>query len=182
VSLSREPDDRPDSGLIRRFLEGDEQSFRLLYRRHSPRLRAIIARLLGTRRSDTDDVLQETWLAACRALHQYRGDARFGTWLTTIGIRTARARLLVRPMTAVLEEDLPSTGSADAPETIDLERALARLPDHQRLVLVLHDVEGFTHDEIAAQLGVAPGTSKVTLSRARQAMRRLLNDGVPLGC
>ncbi len=173
----------PDGVLIRRFLDGDEQPFRVLYRRHSPRLRAVIARLLGARRNDADDVLQETWLSACRAIHQYRGDARFATWLTTIGIRAARARLLMpRLPVLTLDGDLPAPCRDLPGELIDLERALARLPDHQRIVLVLHDVEGFTHDEIAEQLGVAQGTSKATLSRARESMRRLLNDGVPLGC
>jgi RNA polymerase sigma factor (sigma-70 family) len=61
---------------------------------------------------------------------------------------------------------------------IDLERALASLPDHQRLVVVLHDVEGFTHEEIGAQLGLATGTSKATLSRARCALRQALTRGV----
>jgi len=61
---------------------------------------------------------------------------------------------------------------------IDLERALSMLPDHQRVVVVLHDVEGYTHDEIARQLGIASGTAKATLSRARSALRRMLNDGV----
>ena len=67
----------------------------------------------------------------------------------------------------------------DGPATaIDLERAIARLPDQQRAVVVLHDIEGFTHEEIARQLGIALGTSKVTLSRVREALRRTSNDGV----
>jgi RNA polymerase sigma factor (sigma-70 family) len=167
----------PDGVLIRRFVDGDEQSFRVLYRRHAPRLRSVVARLLGARAIDADDVLQETWLSACRAIHQYRGDALFSTWLTTIGIRAARARLLTPHMRPIADE-LPSKQRNSAGDLIDLERAIARLPDHQRIVLVLHDIEGFTHEEIAHQLDVAIGTSKGTLSRAREALRRLLSHGV----
>jgi RNA polymerase sigma factor (sigma-70 family) len=182
VSLKK-LEELPDGALIRRFLDGDEPAFRVLYRRHSPRLRAVIVRLLGPRRNDADDVMQETWLSACRAIHQYRGDAQFPTWLTTIGIRTARARLLVpRLPVQSLNGDEPGKDPNRPAELIDLERALTRLPDHQRMVLVLHDVEGFTHEEIGEQLSIATGTSKATLSRAREALRRLLTNGVPHGC
>jgi RNA polymerase sigma factor (sigma-70 family) len=168
-----------DAALIRRFLAGDERAFRALYRRHTPRLRMIIVRLLGARRSETEDVLQETWLAACRGLHRYRGEAKFSTWLTTIGIRTSRHRLaLTRADETELVDDLPAPTSGGTHAAIDLERGLDRLPDHQRMVLVLHDIEGFTHEEIGQQLGVAAGTSKATLSRARNALRQWLNGGL----
>ena len=171
-----------DTALIRRFLDGDEQAFRALYRRHTPRLRMIVARLLGPRRDEVDDVVQEAWLAGCRGIHRYNGDAKFASWLTTIGIRAAYARF--SPANGVeveLSDDLLLAGREgdDVATTVDLERALDRLPDHQRAVVVLHDVEGFTHEEIAQQLGIAPGTSKATLSRARQALRFFLTDGVP---
>jgi RNA polymerase sigma factor (sigma-70 family) len=170
----------PDAALIRRFLDGDEAAFRALYQRHTPRLRMIVQRLLGPRRDEADDVVQETWLAGCRGLHRYQGEAQFSSWLTTIGVRAAYARFDAhRELESELFDDAafaPPDGSATV---IDLERALARLPHHQRAVVVLHDVEGYTHEEIAAQLGVAPGTSKATLSRARQTLRRLLTEGVP---
>ena len=177
--------DPDDAALIRGFLAGDERSFRSLYRRHAPRLRSVVGRLLGSRpalRGEIDDVIQESWLAACRGLRAFRGDAQFSTWLTTIGIRTARARLDITdtPGTdvelALLETDAPGTGDG-----IDVERLLARLPDQQRAVVVLHDLEGFTHEEIGQQLGVAAGTSKSTLSRARAALRRYLNGEVTDG-
>jgi RNA polymerase sigma-70 factor (ECF subfamily) len=81
-----------------------------------------------------------------------------------------------------LESDVPAPCGSEPAGLIDLERAFTQLPDHQRMVLVLHDLEGFTHEEIGEQLNIAIGTSKVTLSRARQALRRLLNNGVPHGC
>ena len=169
----------PDLVLVRRSLDGDERAFRALYDRHTPRLKMLVRRLLGRRAVDADDVVQETWLAACRSLHQYRGDAKLSTWLTSIGVRAAFAALTRRVEDeAVLYEDTVAA-RGDAPATmIDLERALVELPDRQRLVVVLHDVEGFTHEEIAEQLGMAPGTSKAALSRARKALRQMLTTGV----
>jgi RNA polymerase sigma-70 factor, ECF subfamily len=164
----------PDTVLIGRFLDGDEAAFRALYRRHTPRLRMVVLRLLAHREADADDVVQETWLAGCRSLHSYRGEARFGTWLTTIGIRAAARRLELGDEPPSDDAIVAIEAAPPLGERIDLERALAMLPDHQRAVIVLHDVEGFTHEEIARQLGVATGTSKGTLSRARAAMRRLL--------
>lgn len=179
MSLPLLPFELPDGALIRRFLDGDEQAFRTLYERHTPRLEMTLQRLLGPWRQDVDDVVQETWLAACRGLHGYRGDARFSTWLTSIGVRTTLNHLGRRGdrETEILEE-IPTPLANGPASGIDLERALAALPDRQRVVVVLHDVEGFTHEEIGAQLGIAAGTSKATLSRARQALRLALSEGV----
>ena len=140
----------------------------------------VIVRLLGaTRRAEVDDVVQETWLAACRGLHRYAGDAKLASWLTTIGIRTAYARFnRAAEIETDLLDDLPAPDGPGPAAAIDLDRALSQLPDHHRMVVVLHDVEGFTHDEIARHLGMATGTSKAMLSRARAVLRRLLNDGV----
>ncbi len=167
-----------DAELIRRFRGGDEAAFRALHDRHTPRLRMLVLRMLGSQRDDVDDVLQETWLAGCRGLHGFNGSAQFSSWLTTIGIRAAYARF---PATnGAGPEALESVEAPPLPAAatvIDLERALERLSDRQRAVVVLHDVEGFTHEEIAEKLAMAPGNSKVTLFRARQALRRLLADG-----
>jgi RNA polymerase sigma-70 factor (ECF subfamily) len=182
----REP---TDSTLIRRFLDaGDEFAFRALHERHTPHLRMLLARLLGSQRDELDDIVQDAWLAGCRGLGTFNGTAQFSTWLTTIGIRAAWARL-----NAGRNGDGYASVSADSPEpdelaapplpatttTIDLERALDRLNAHQRAVVVLHDVEGYTHAEIAEQLGLTPANSKVTLFRARGALRRMLDDGEP---
>ncbi|MEP6491340.1 MAG: RNA polymerase sigma factor [bacterium] len=171
--------DPPDATLIRRFLNGDERAFRELYVRHTPRLKMTVRRLLGRTGPDVDDIVQDTWLAGCRGIHSYRGDATLVAWLTSIAARTTYALLSRRNgRETPLHDDVPEP-RAHAPESgIDLERALAALPDHQRVVVVLHDVEGFTHDEIAAHLGMATGTSRATLSRARQALRQALTTGV----
>ena len=140
----------------------------------------IIMRLLGAaRRDEVDDVIQETWLAGCRGVHRYAGDAKFASWLTTIGIRTTYSRFArTLDVESDLFEEIPAPSGVPPGSVIDLERALSLLPDHQRMVVVLHDVEGYTHEEIARQLGIASGTAKATLSRARSALRRMLNDGV----
>lgn len=167
-----------DAALIHRFLDGSESAFRVLYERHTPRLKMTVRRLLGFRQQEIDDVVQETWLAACRGLRAYRGDAPFSAWIASIAARTTYATLtrLTSRQTETLDEDIEAP---DRPETpIDLERALDALPDSQRMVVVLHDIEGFTHHEIAEQLGMAAGTSKATLFRARRALRATLNGGI----
>jgi RNA polymerase sigma-70 factor, ECF subfamily len=180
VPIPGVPSGLTDAALISRFLGGDEAAFRELYARHTPRLRMVVMRLLGAaRRDEVDDVVQETWLAGCRGIHRYAGDAKFSSWLTTIGIRTTYARF-ARSIDLEVDqcEEIAAPSGAGPATTIDLERALGQLPDHQRVVVVLHDVEGFTHEEIGRQLGIATGTAKATLSRARATLRRLLNDGV----
>jgi RNA polymerase sigma-70 factor (ECF subfamily) len=162
----------PDSELIHRFLRGEETAFRLLYNRHTPRLRITLRRLLGAGEQDADDAVQETWLSACRGMSAYRGDAQFSTWLTSIGVRATLAQLARhRARETELMTDVPSREDGQAIAAIDVERALAHLPGQQRIVVVLHDLEGFTHEEIGAQLGIATGTSKVTLHRARISLR-----------
>jgi RNA polymerase sigma factor (sigma-70 family) len=168
-----------DDLLVHGVLGGDEQAFRLLYRRHTPRLRQLLLRLLGEPQADAEDAVQETWMRAVIGLPGFRGDSAFGTWLVGIGIRTAgeTLRRRHRRREAADPEDLAIPAPTRGPgEHIDLERALAALPDRHRAVLVLHDVEGFTHEEIAARLGVAPGTSKACLFRARRAVRAMLGD------
>jgi RNA polymerase sigma-70 factor (ECF subfamily) len=173
------PHQPSDEVLIRRFLDGDEVAFRALHARHAPRVTMTIRRLLGFRRQESDDVAQDTWLAACRGLHAYRGDAPFPAWLAAIAARQAYAalsRLTRRESDG--DDEIAALGVDPEEPSIDLERALAGLRDMQRLVVVLHDVEGFTHEEIAEQLGIAVGTSKATLFRARRALRMSLNGGV----
>ena len=165
-----------DALLLRR----DEAAFRALYRRHTPRLFQVVLRVLGGAELDAEDVVQETWIRATERLGDFRWEAAFGTWLTGIGLNVARGLLRRRGRWEADPENVPEPWSAPVPvgERIDLERALALLPAGYRAVLGLHDVEGFTHEEIAGMLGVVPGTSKSQLSCARRAMRQLLE---PMG-
>jgi RNA polymerase sigma-70 factor (ECF subfamily) len=140
-----------------------------LYREHTPYLFRLALRLLGGRRAEAEDAVQDTWLRATARLEEFRGDASLRTWLAGFTVNCCRERWRRR------EGDLPDAPDAAAAEPIldrlDLERAIAELPDGHREVFVLHDLEGFTHEEIATRLGIVPGTSKSQLSRARAALR-----------
>jgi RNA polymerase sigma factor (sigma-70 family) len=169
-----------DQALIRRVRAGDESGFRALYDRHTPQLHLLLIRILGGNAADAEDVLQETWMACCRGLHRFRGESAFSTWLTRIAIRIAQSRLRFTVDAGEFVDLLPAPPPPFSPATrIDLDRAIRQLPAHQRVVVVLHDIQGFTHEEIAEQLGIPVGTSKGTLSRGRATVRRLLSEGVP---
>jgi RNA polymerase sigma factor (sigma-70 family) len=166
-----------DEALIARIVgEGSEAAFRELFRRHTPRLLQFVMRIMGTA-TDAEDVVQETWLRAAPALSNFRGDSSFGTWLCGIGLNTSLEQLRRRSRRdgefSIGDTDLPSR-ALSTDERIDLEWAIGKLSPGCRTVLVLHDVEGFTHDEIAGHLGIAEGTSKAQLFKARRAMRALL--------
>lgn len=171
-----------DEELVERFVRAaDEAAFRELYRRHTPALYALALRLVGGSESDAQDAVQDTWVRACRGLRGFEWRSSLRTWLTGILINRARemARGAGRLNEGELTEEsaLRSAASARAGEEIDLERAIARLPEGYRHVLVLHDVEGYTHEEICRLLEINVGTSKSQLHHARRAMRAALRDG-----
>jgi RNA polymerase sigma-70 factor, ECF subfamily len=171
-----------DLGLVERCRANAPGAFEEVYRAHSPRLFGLICRLVG--RIDAEDLLQETFLAAHRKLGQYKGESALGTWLFRLATNLCIDHLRSRTgrwsqITDGLEEDLESGtagvgGVLGTIDRLDLERALAALPAGARLVFVLHDVEGFEHREIAGLLGIADGTSKSQLHRARLRLRGLL--------
>jgi RNA polymerase sigma-70 factor (ECF subfamily) len=168
----------PDRALVEAVIrDGDEVAFRELYRRHTPRLYPLVLRVVGGAEMDAEDVVQETWIRATAGMRRFRGDSSFGTWLTAIGLNAARDHLRRRGRWGVMEdvtEQEIAVPAAPHGQRLDLERAIALLPPGCRTVLVLHDVEGFTHEEIAKQLGIAAGTSKSQLFAARRAARTLL--------
>lgn len=159
--------------------DGDESAFRELYARHTGRLYQFVLRMLGGAEPEAEDVVQETWLRAVERLHEFRWESRLSTWLTGIGINLCRDRLRKRGREVDGAEGTVTSVVAPAvhEERIDLERAIALLPAGYREVLILHDVEGFTHGEIGERLGIAEGTSKSQLFFARRTMRRLLGRG-----
>jgi len=134
---------------------------------------------LGGDELEADDVVQETWIKALEKLPGFRWDASLRTWLTGIALNTCRSLLRRRDRhwLEVTDERAPTVPGLPVGERLDLEAGLARLPAGYRTVVVLHDVEGYTHEEIAAQLQIAVNTSKSQLSRARRALRRLLTAG-----
>jgi RNA polymerase sigma-70 factor, ECF subfamily len=175
--------DASDEALVRLILEGGaEDAFRTLYRRYTPRLFRVAVRMLGAE-ADAEDVVQEAWLRAVPRLRGFEWRSALGTWLTAITVNLARDVLDRRGRWRMMEIDDLDLGFAshDQPDAIDLERAIAALPPGCRTVFVLHDVEGFTHEEIAEQLGCSPGTSKSQVFRARRALRRVLGGAVVEG-
>lgn len=160
--------------MLERFLAGRaEADFRVLYRRINPPLRAVARRLLGRFHLQTDDVVQEAWLRAMRVLARFERRSSFQSWLTGFVVNVCRETLKDARRGSARAAHLPrSTGSAPGPELSSwLDHALDDLPPRARTVVVLHDVAGFTHAEIAAILGVDEGTSKSQLSRARRRLR-----------
>lgn len=165
-----------DSALVAAAVSGGEREFRELFRRHTPHLLQFVTRVLGSSRSDAEDVVQDTWLRAYPALVTFRSESSFSTWLCAVGLRAAldsmrRGKRHIAD--SLFDDDAASAPVADD-ERMDIESAIARLSPGYRMVLLLHDVEGFTHEEIALQLGIAPGTSKAQLFKARRVMRALL--------
>jgi RNA polymerase sigma factor (sigma-70 family) len=169
---------RTDRDLARAVVgRGEERAFRELYHRHTPRLLGFVHRLLGRSGAEAEDVAQETWVRACENLQRFRWDSAFSAWLLGIGLNLVRERQ--RSNARRMSESLDETQHASATtgtsaERIDLARAIELLPDGYRMALVLHDVEGMKHAEIAERLGISSGTSKSQLFSARRAMRAML--------
>ena len=165
-----------DSALVAAAVSGGEREFRELFRRHTPHLLQFVTRVLGSSRSDAEDVVQDTWLRAYPALVTFRSESSFSTWLCAVGLRAAldSMRRGKRHIADSLFDDEAASAPVADDERMDIESAIARLSPGYRMVLLLHDVEGFTHEEIALQLGIAPGTSKAQLFKARRVMRALL--------
>ena len=169
--------EKTDRVLVKRFLRaGDEAAFRALYRRHTPALYLLALRLAGGSEADAEDAIQDTWIRACRMLAGFEWRSSLRTWLA--GILINRAREITRERRRRNEEELPDELpvriAARQGQAIDLEQAIARLPAGYRHVLVLHDVEGYTHEEISRLLEINVGTSKSQLYHARKAVRAML--------
>jgi RNA polymerase sigma-70 factor (ECF subfamily) len=168
-----------DQITIRRAVNGDESALRAIWTQHAPRIDALVRRLVG----DADqaaDVAQEVWIQIFRALPGYRGDSQFSTWAHRIAVnRTLNALRSLRRVSKIevdIEEDSFSVehdgDRSMLAQTID--EAVRKLSPGARHVFVLHDVEGYTHEEIAAELGITSGGSKSQLFKARAKLRRLL--------
>jgi|SRR5688572_12602320 RNA polymerase sigma factor (sigma-70 family) len=170
---------RSDRELVEAVLERkDEHAFRELYRRHTPRLLALVTRLLARSDDEAEDVVQEVWIHAFESLGRFEWHSSFSTWLTGVGLNRVRDRIrkYARSRETAMEV-VPEIAVLHAShETrVDLERMIARLPDEQRMVLVLHDVEGMKHREIAEHLEIPEGTSKTHLFNARQKLRAMMS-------
>ena len=176
VSAAGGVDDRL---LVRRAQGGDLAAFEALYRANVGRVHAVCRRLAG-HAALAEELTQEAFVRAWRRLATFRGESSFATWLHRVAVNAfldhCRGRD-VRRESAGEDGDaaLAAMSTAHDPGAgIDLERAISLLPSGARTVFVLHDVEGFEHGEISAMTGIAVGTSKAQLHRARRLLREVL--------
>lgn len=165
---------------VARARAGDVEAFEDLYKQHVRRIYAICMRMTANP-SLAEELTQDAFIRAWEKMDLFHGDSGFGPWLQKVAVnvvlsdRRSRARRRARELSAidVSEMDPPDRPSSPAAR-IDLEQAMARLPEGARTVFFLHDVEGYAHEEIAQLLGVASGTSKAQLHRARKLLREVL--------
>ena len=165
---------------IRRAIEGDETALRSLWSRHAPHIDMVVRRLVGFDLDLAEDIAQEVWIQIFRALPSYRGDSQFSTWAHRIAVnRTLNALRRTKRLAAIettVEEDTASVEMDTERSFVaaSIETATAKLSPGARTVFVLHDVEGYTHEEIAQELGITSGGSKSQLFKARAKLRKLL--------
>lgn len=178
AAVIREAD--ADWGLVERARSGDLDSFEKLYRVHVGRVLALCARICGDR-SRAEDLAQEVFVRAWERLSSFRGESLFSSWLHRLAVNVAlgdaRARSrrfdTSRP-TAVVDDLAGRPGAADPALGRDLERAIGALPEGAREILVLHDIQGYRHEEIAEMTGRQAGTCRAQLHRARRLLREAL--------
>jgi RNA polymerase sigma-70 factor, ECF subfamily len=166
---------------VARCQAGDVEAFETIYRQHAARIYTLACRMAGSPQ-DGEDLLQEIFLQAYRKLGSYKGDSTLGTWLYRLAlnhcldyVRSKQAKMSRLTETLDADTSFRPVANRETPiARLDLERALERLPDGCREAFVLHDVEGFGHKEIAGLLGIAEGTSKSQVFKARAKLRGLL--------
>src|SRR3954470_6410363 len=164
---------------LKRAIAGDERAMQRLWSQHAPHIDAVVRRLCGDPELAAD-VSQEVWMQIFRALPSYRGDSQFGTWAHRIAVnrtlnalrkikRIAKLEVEIEDDSAFVEGDTDRTFLAES-----IDQAMVQLSPGARMVFVLHDIEGYTHDEIGKELGITSGGSKSQLFKARAKLRRLL--------
>jgi RNA polymerase sigma-70 factor (ECF subfamily) len=185
LRLPKEPEDR-DLALCKRCQQGDIHALEELYKRHKDKVYALALRMTNNVQ-DAEDIVQEIFLQVHRKIGDFRGDAAFSSWLyrvstnvTLSALRHRKRRTRESPV-----EDIETKGQQPQAQTARLlkpylEEAIASLPPKSRMVFVLHDVQGFQHDEIAGMLNCSVGTSKSQLHKARAHLRKFLRPRLSL--
>lgn len=171
-----------DHALVRASAGGDAFAFEALYRRHAGRVHGVILRLVGHQHSRAEDLTQEAFVRAWQALPGFRFESAFGTWLHRLAANTALMELRSRRSAPGIDNDedavdgfgMHDTAGQHTALSMDLEQAVSSLPPRARAVLVLYDIEGWKHEEIAEALDMAIGSSKAQLHRARRLLRTRL--------
>jgi RNA polymerase sigma-70 factor (ECF subfamily) len=191
VNATQSPKSATEAEAIRLAQAGDAASFEHLYQLHSRRVYALCLRMVGNP-SDAEDLMQEAFLQLFRKIGTFRGESAFSTWLHRMTVNVVLMRLRKKTLPAAsLEEttepdeetggprkdigapDLRLSGAVDR---VNLERSIEKLPPGYRTVFVLHDVQGFEHNEIAGIMGCSVGNSKSQLHKARTRLRELLQE------
>jgi RNA polymerase sigma-70 factor (ECF subfamily) len=175
-----------DLELVGRIRSGDGTAFEALYKQHSTRLYNLASRMIGAH-GEADDLLQDIFLLAYRKLGSFRGESSLGTWLYRLAmnhcldvLRNRQTRMgqqtdsLDEPDAIPVASPVPVLGAVSR---IDLERAIELLPPACRAAFLLHDVEGFGHQEVGTMLGISEGTSKSQVHKARMRIRSYLAHG-----
>jgi RNA polymerase sigma-70 factor (ECF subfamily) len=181
VTVSTATTDRDQTEWVARCQAGDVEAFEALYRHHASRIYTLACRMAGSR-EDGEDLLQEIFLQAYRKLDSFKGEAAIGTWLYRLAlnhcldyVRGRQAKMKKQTETLDADRAFEPAARRDMPiARLDLERAIARLPEGCREAFVLHDVEGFDHKEVGNLLGIAEGTSKSQVFKARLKLRTFL--------
>jgi RNA polymerase sigma-70 factor (ECF subfamily) len=166
--------------LIEQLRTGDPDAAAALYHRYAPSIHAAAYRLLGSA-AEAEDVVHDVFVGLPRALRTFEGRGSLEGWLRQIATRSCLMRLRQRRSRGEVTLEASSASASTEPvavvERLAIERALAALPDQLRVVVVLREVEGYTHDEIAALTGITAKNSMVRLYRARKLLRSLLEKG-----
>lgn len=173
-----------ESTLVEKAVAGDRRAFEHLYRSHCDRIYALCWRMCGGDASVADDMLQEAFIRAWNKLELFRGDSKFSTWLHRLTVnvilsdKRIRVKRLKREQELSVGQERAMVGLQDVTAGMrrDLEQAIAGLPERARSVLVLYDIEGYQHAEIAEMTGMAVGSSKAQLHRARKLVRAALES------
>lgn len=184
--MSRFADIDIDEAIVRRAARGERRAIEIIYRSFSAPVYSICLRFTKVP-AHAEDLTQDTFMEVMRSIGKFRGDAPLGSWIRRVAVSKAlmflrsawhqRGISLADDFESVFEGDARKHGVSSQPEqAIDLDRALASLPDVSRVVVWLHDVEGYTHREIAEQMGMTESFSKSQLSRAYQRLRPLLEQ------
>jgi RNA polymerase sigma-70 factor (ECF subfamily) len=163
---------------------GDRHAFEKLYRSHCGRIYALCWRMCGGDVSLAEDMVQEAFVRAWNKLDLFRGESKFGTWLHRLAVNVVLSDRRIRVKRVGREQELGEAvertlvGERDVFAGLrkDLEAAISGLPERARTVLVLYDIEGYQHQEIAEMTGMAVGSSKAQLHRARKLVREILED------
>jgi RNA polymerase sigma-70 factor, ECF subfamily len=170
---------REDARLVEKIRAGELEAFETLYRRHSNAIFGLVLRMVRNR-ADAEDLLQEIFLHAYDRLPSFEGRSAFGTWLYRLGVNRCLDHLRSRSAkeqsrNEPLDPARPLLGSRPAVRGLELERAIVELPPSSRAAFLLHDVVGYDHKEVGEILGVAAGTSKSLVHRARTKLREMLS-------